>query len=198
VENGGLQGQGHLLAVQVQEEGLRFRRRWIRGEGESEGEDVGNVSGAVCHLELEEEARCTGGGRVAKDEEGEDGESEVMEWGRKIERKLEGILQAVKVGMVEQKEHNWALNAWLARVSGEAPLEIVQRSNRDVAPILTPVVVSWAGSSKVGEDYFQGLEVEVEDTRAERLLGEEILAVGSEERSDGKLEDWSGKEGDDE
>jgi hypothetical protein len=126
------------------------------------------------------------------------GESEVMEWGRKIERKLEGILQMVKAEMVEQKEHDQALNAWLACVSGEAPLEIVQGSSRDVALILTPAVASWAGSSKMGEDYFQGLEVEVEDARAERLLREEILAVGLEDRSDGKSEDRSGKEDDDE
>jgi hypothetical protein len=45
----------------------------------------------------------------------------------------------------------------------------------------------------VGEDYFQRLEVEVEDARAERLLGEEILAVGSEEKSDRKSEDRSGR-----
>jgi hypothetical protein len=114
------------------------------------------------------------------------GELEVAEWGRKIERKLEGILQAVKAGMVEQKEHDRALNAWLVHVSGEAPPEIIQGSSRDVALILTPAVASWAGSSKIGEDYFQELEVEVEDARAERLLGEQNLAVGSEERLDGK------------
>jgi hypothetical protein len=115
------------------------------------------------------------------------GELEVAEWGRKIERKLEEILQAVKAGTVEQKERDRALNAWLARVLGEAPLEIVQGSSQDVAPILTLAVASWAGSSKVEEDYFQELEVEVEDARTERLLGEEILAVGSEERSDSRV-----------
>jgi hypothetical protein len=41
-------------------------------KGESEGEDVGDVSSAICHLEFEEEVRCSGGGGVAKDEEGED------------------------------------------------------------------------------------------------------------------------------
>jgi hypothetical protein len=56
-------------------------------------------------------------------------ESEVVEWGRKIKRKLKGILQAVKAGTVEQKEHDQALNAWLARVSGEALPEIVQGSS---------------------------------------------------------------------
>jgi hypothetical protein len=135
---------------------------------------------------------------LPKTKKAKTGESEVTEWGRKIERKLEGILQAVKAGMVEQKECDRALNAWLAHVLGEAPLEIVQESSQDMAPILTPAVASWAGSSKVGEDYFQGLEVEVEDARAERLLGEEILAVDSEERSDGKSEDGSGKEDDNE
>jgi hypothetical protein len=74
MEDRGLWSQGRLLAVQVQEEGLQFRRRWIRGEGESEGEDAGDISGAVCHLKLEEEVRCTGGGGVAKDEEGKDRE----------------------------------------------------------------------------------------------------------------------------
>jgi hypothetical protein len=135
---------------------------------------------------------------LPKKKKAKTGESEVADWGRKIERKLEGILQAVKAGTVEQKERDQALNAWLARVSGKAPLEIIQGSSRDVAPILTPAVASWVGSSKVGEDYFQELEVEVEDARAERLLGEEILAVGSEERSDGKSEDGSGKEDEDE
>jgi hypothetical protein len=135
---------------------------------------------------------------LPKTKKAKTGESEVAEWGRKIERKLEGILQPVKAGTVEQKERDRALNAWLARVSGEAPPEIVQGLSRDVAPILTPAVASWAGSSKVGEDYFQELEVEVEDARAERLLGEEILAVGLEERSDGKSEDGSGKEDKDE
>jgi hypothetical protein len=63
-------------------------------------------------------------------------------------------------------------------VVGETPPEIIQGSSQDVALILTPVVASWAGSLKVGEDYFQELEVEIEDTRAERLLGKEILVVG--------------------
>jgi hypothetical protein len=130
---------------------------------------------------------------LPKTKKAKTGESEVVEWGRKIERKLEGILQVVKVGTVEQKEHDRALNAWLAHVSGEAPPEIIQGSSHDVALILTPVVTSWVGSSKVGEDYFQGLEVEVEDARAERLLGKEILAVGLEERSDGKEDDGSGR-----
>jgi hypothetical protein len=36
-------------------------------------EGVGDATSAVCHLELEEEVRCTDGGGVAEDEEGEDG-----------------------------------------------------------------------------------------------------------------------------
>jgi hypothetical protein len=122
-------------------------------------------------------------------------ESEVVEWKRKIERKLEGILQVVKAVMVEQKEHDWVLTAWLACMAEEAPLEIIQGLSQDVALILTPAVTSWAGSLRVVEDeYFQGLEVEVEDTRVERLLGEEILAVGLEKKSDGKSEEGLGKE----
>jgi hypothetical protein len=120
---------------------------------------------------------------LPKTKKAKTGKSEVAEWGRKIERKLEGILQVVKVGTVEQKERDQALNAWLVPMLEEAPPEITQGLSRDIAPILTPAVASWAGSSKVGENYFQGLEVEVEDARVKRLLGTEILAVGSEERS---------------
>jgi hypothetical protein len=108
-------------------------------------------------------------------------ESEIGEWGRKIERKLEGILQAIKAGTDEQKERDRALVAWLARVSGETAPTFVEGSSRLVAPILTP-----AGSSRLAEEESmvdQEIEIEVEDIRAEKEVGADVLRKGSDEKS---------------